>query len=660
MPSSIFRRTGVWGVAFVLIALIAYAPALDAGWIWDDDDYVTQNPLLRADDGLVRIWTEPLSLPQYYPLVHSSYWLESRLWGLEPTGYHVVNVILHALAAFVLALCLKRLSVPGAMLGGLIFLLHPLHVESAAWVTERKNTLSLLLALLALRAWLVWKPMNGADGSGRSWPWFAWLLFIGAMLSKTVVCALPAAIVLLTLWKRGRIPKPEAMALAPMFVIGFALAMVTVSLEKTHVLAEGPEWDLSAMDRLVIAGRAAWTYAGHFVFPANLSFNYPRWDVADPGLLASLAPWLALALVIGLFLARKRIGAGPVVGALIFGGCLLPALGFFDIYPMRFSFIADHFQYHANVAASALAAAGLSLVLGKRLGERLRIGASAALLVVLGALTFLQARHYEDADTLWKATLEANPRSWISLMHLGGMALDEERLEDAERLSREALAIEHRIPEAWSNLGVVLVKTERPDEARLAFETALSIRPDMSSTLGNLGWLAWEVERDAKQALPHLQRAVALAPDNLAAQALLGQVLHALGRHAEAVQPLQLSLAAPPPRAQNLHTMALCLRKLKREAKAYEAIQLALRERPDHLPSHRLAMRLAIALEQEDEVYRQLLRSRPHIDTEVISRDLNAWADRARRRGVEPASILQRLGAVPELGERVASTWKER
>ena len=151
-----------WGLGLLLLTCLAYIPALSAEFIWDDDDYVTANPVLQEGGrGLVRIWTEPTSLPQWYPLVHTTFWLEAQLWGMSPAGYHIVNVLLHGLSAWVLLIVLRRLEVPGALLAAAVFAVHPVHVESVAWVTERKNVLSLLFALLAVRAWLVWRPLGG-------------------------------------------------------------------------------------------------------------------------------------------------------------------------------------------------------------------------------------------------------------------------------------------------------------------------------------------------------------------------------------------------------------------------------------------------------------------------------------------------------------------
>ena len=343
-------------------------PALRGGFNWDDDAYVTNNLTLRSVHGLSQIWGQLTATPQYYPLVFTSFWLEYHLWGLNPLGYHVVNVLLHALAAMLLWRVLVRLQLPGAWLAAGIFALHPVAVESVAWVTERKNVLSAVFYFAAALAYLRWRD-DGTTTTGlratSSWRslvlyLLSLALFICALFSKTVTASLPAALLLVIWWKHGRIAGRDVWPLLPFFVAGAALGLVTSWLERTHVGANGPEWALSFFDRCLIAGRALWFYAGKLFWPANLTFIYPRWQI-DPGIWWQwLFPAAAIALVMILWSLRGRIGRGPLVAVLFFAGTLLPALGFANVYPMRYSFVADHFQYLASVGLIVLAAAGLT------------------------------------------------------------------------------------------------------------------------------------------------------------------------------------------------------------------------------------------------------------------------------------------------------------
>jgi protein O-mannosyl-transferase len=255
-----FRRA--FGAAVIIvITLVAYVPAMRGGWIWDDDSYVTQNPTLTTGGGLKQIWLEPRSIPQYYPLVHTTFWIEHQLWGLNPFGYHAVNVLLHVINALLLWTILRRLSVPGAWFAACLFAVHPVHVESVAWVTERKNVLSAMFYLCAMLAYL---PFCLPDEHERheAWSWRRYVavsaLLVCALLSKTVACTFPAAVLLIAWWKRGgRITwRRDVAPLAPMFLIGLAFGLTTAWLEKVHVGAEGKDWSLSPIDRMHVAGRA--------------------------------------------------------------------------------------------------------------------------------------------------------------------------------------------------------------------------------------------------------------------------------------------------------------------------------------------------------------------------------------------------------------------
>ena len=343
----------ILGLFLVAATVLAYQPVWHAGFIWDDDVYVTNNLTLRSVDGLRQIWCKLTATPQYYPLVHTSFWLEYHLWGLNPVGYHVVNVLLHALAAILLWRVLVRLQLPGAWLAAGIFALHPVAVESVAWVTERKNVLAAVFYFAAALAYLRGRRRErmaeSKSGVSLRWYFLAFALFVAALLSKTTACSLPAAMLLVIWWKRGRIAGRDVWPLLPFFAAGVALGLVTSWLERTHVGAQGPEWAFSFPERCLIAGRAVWFYAGKLFWPANLTFIYPRWQINTGAWWQWIFPVAALAVVAVLWRLRRRIGRGPLVAVLFFGGTLLPALGFTNVYPMRYSFVADHFQYLASV-----------------------------------------------------------------------------------------------------------------------------------------------------------------------------------------------------------------------------------------------------------------------------------------------------------------------
>jgi len=521
----------------VALAAAAYIPALGAGFVWDDDHYVTENATLREAGGLWRIWFEIGAVPQYYPLVHSSFWLEYRLWGLHPAGFHTVNVLLHALSGIVLWRLLRRLSVPGAWVAAAVFLLHPVHVESVAWITARKNVLSGLFYLLAASAWV------RSRNRERLFQPAVLGLFLLALASKTITASLPVALLIVTWWKRGRIGR-EAWSTLPMFVVGATAGLFTVWMERNFVGAVGARWSLDFVERGLVAGRALWFYLEKLVWPHPLLFIYPRWTIDAGSLVAWLYPLGAVAAIAGLWAARRRLGRGPFAAALFFTATLGPALGFLNVYPMRYSFVADHFQYLASIGPICLAVGALAHL--SRSNPRLGRVAAALVLLLFGSLTWRHARDFEDAESLWTATLVGNPQAHIARNNLGGEKLRQSSLAsdaaERERLLQEArthleIAAGVDYPEAHNNLGIVLHRLGRPAEAVEHYRTALSIQPRFADAANNLGISIAELGR-LEEATRYFAEAVRIDPLLASARYNLAAALVRLGRREEALPHL--------------------------------------------------------------------------------------------------------------------------
>jgi tetratricopeptide (TPR) repeat protein len=549
-------------VALVVLIAAAYAPVRYAGFIWDDNQYVTENTTLTEPGGLTRIWLEPGSTPQYYPLVFTSFWLEQRLWGLDPLGYHLVNVGLHALNALLLWSSLSLLGLPGAWYAAALFGLHPVHAESVAWVTERKNVLSAFFYLLALICYLPAGPRARALRA----PWYclALVLFVAALLSKTVTCSLPAVIVLLLWWRQGHVTRQDLLYLAPFFALGLVLALVTVQMERQHVGALGAAWDLSWVERCLSAGRALWFYAGKLLWPAELVFIYPRWHIDAGAPRQYLFPAAALALVVVLWLARGRLGRGPLTALLIFGGTLLPALGFFNVYPMLFSFVADHFQYLASAALLAAAAAAAVLLAGR---VRAPLGAAllALPLALLGLLTYRQCHIYVNAQTLWLDTLARNPDAWVAHHNLAAIFFKEGRYGAAAHHAEATLRLYPQQPLALDNvlaLSVLLYHQGNLEAALRAVDAGLAAQPAHADAYLLRGQIheklgqAAAAEADYRASLLH-------RPDHAPAQHRLGLVLLELGRAAEAARVLAGAVDRDPGNDTYRHDLAAALARAK-------------------------------------------------------------------------------------------------
>jgi protein O-mannosyl-transferase len=514
------RKKWAWifGAFLVLAVAIAYQQVWHAGYIWDDDSYVTKNATLRDLHGLWRIWFEVAATPQYYPLVHTSFWIEHHLWGLNPLGYHLVNLVLHGLAAILLWRVLVRLGIPGAWLAAAIFALHPVEVESVAWITERKNVLSAVFYFAAAMTYLRFESGRDSEKQGGQ-RWYLYVaslfLFVLALLSKTVACSLPAALLLVRWWKSGRIKSRDVLPLLPFFAFGLGLGLLTAWLEKHHVRAEGDEWALTFGQRSLIAGRALWFYASKILWPANLTFIYPRWDVSAAFGWAWLFPSAFAAVVGTLWQMRARIGRGPLVAVLFFAGTLFPALGFINVFPFRYSFVADHFQYLAGVGLIILAAAGL---------VRLPRFISPIVLAVLAVLTWKQVSIYRGLETLWTDTVEKNPESWMVQNSYAAVLMEKGQIDDALLHFQKALELNPESIVAHSDLGYLLLQKGRVDESFAQLQKALEIEPNYAAAHFNLANTLLQLGR-IDEAVFHLEKALALNPSDAEAQKNLAWVL---------------------------------------------------------------------------------------------------------------------------------------
>jgi tetratricopeptide (TPR) repeat protein len=614
-------------LAAVIVAttVLAYLPCLGNGFIWDDDFYVTGNPHLRSWGGLAAIWTQPAASPQYYPLVFTTFWIEHHLWGLHPLGYHLVNVLLHAASAVVLWRLLRHLGVTGAFLAGLVFALHPVHVESVAWITERKNVLSGLLYLLAVRAYLRFDRLiapsraegrfDPPGGGRRQWRSYAWAaaLFVGALLSKTVTCTLPAALGLLLWWKRPRLSLRDLWPLVPFLLVGAAMGLTTAWLEKVHVRAEGEDWAFSIPQRLLIAGQALWFYAAKLIYPHPLTFIYPRWRIEQAAPWQYVFPLSAAAGMVALVLLRRRIGKGAAAGVLFFAGTLFPALGFVDVYPMRFSFVADHFQYLASIGLIALACSLLGR-LGRGLVRRGGVGrataavGAVALLAALGTVTWRQTRIYRNAESVWQDTLTKNFDCWVAHDNLGEIYLaGAGSIQDPSArpyLERAVYHFSHvarlrpDFPEAFASLASAYMTLGRHSDAIDLFRHALSLKPkfsipDFQARLHHRLGLSLAACGQEDEAIVQWREAMHLAPKMVGPYNNLGVVLMRRGQLQEAEDLYRQALALRPDVPQVHENLALVLEAKGDLVGAAESYRAVLAISPTNGQIHR---RLAFVL----------------------------------------------------------------
>ena len=520
------HRWWLFGLFLVAATLFAYQPAWNAGFIWDDDLYVTKNPLLSAPDGLWRIWFSMDSPSQYFPLAYTAFRMEHALWGFNPVGYHWVNILLHAINALLVWRVLYRLGVPGSWLAAALFALHPVQVESVAWITELKSILSLFFILLTLLAWM--KFMQGQ--AGRWWFYLlASFLYVLALSAKSTACTLPAALVLILWLKRKPIDRFRLVQIVPFAMLALGSGLLTMWWERYHQHTEGNPFAFGLLDRILIASHAAWFYAGKLLWPSKLTFSYPLWHI-DPSNPLQYA-WLiaGAALAGGIYFARRWAGRSIEVATLFYLATLAPTMGFIMLYTFVYSFVADHYQYVACIGPFALASAAITLGLaingyGKAgfpvfplFGRRfpwLGWGLCTALVLGLSFLTWRQCRMYEDQETLWHVTCDRNPGSAMAHNNLGFLLLQKGEVDDAIRLFRQALEINPNWVGTLYGLGNAYVEKGQLPEAVDYYQRGLKAQPQNAIIEMKLA-ATYLRQGDVQRAVAHYKTITGYDPNNL-------------------------------------------------------------------------------------------------------------------------------------------------
>ena len=606
-------------VLLLLSTFLVYAPALEGGLLWDDTNHVTQ-PAMQSLRGLWRIWFDLGATAQYYPLLHSAFWLEHRIWGDSVLGYHLVNVTLHVASALLVVAIVRYLSLPGAWLAGFVFALHPVCVEAVAWISEQKSTLSGALCLASALAYLHFDRTRRR----KTYLW-ALALFMLALLSKTTAAMLPVALLAILWWKKAgtgpaRPPKPpgtpplppapgsvvpassssggiewrrDMRPLIPWFAIAVPVGLFTAWVEKRYIGAQGAEFALTFPQRILIAGRALWFYVSKLIWPWNLTFSYPRWMVDAGAWWQWLFPaGVVVATAIFVWMARKR--RGPLAALVIFSGMLFPALGFLNVYPFRYSFVADHFQYLASLGIIVPLAA-LAATAAKRIPAlTLRAAAPVVLIAILGILSWRQTPMYSDSETLYRETLARNPDSFLAHNNLGFTVVTMPgHLPDAIAQYHEALRIEPDYPEAHFNLGAALILSRDPDVANQAiaeYRTAIRLRSDYAEAHNNLGNALARIPGRMDDATAEFHTALHLRPDMAAAHLGLGNVFaHTPGRIEDAVSEYQAALRLNPDYVEAHFNLGNALLEMPgREADAVTQYQMVLQLRPDLEPARQM------------------------------------------------------------------------
>jgi protein O-mannosyl-transferase len=647
-PLSALNRRALAGVVLIAaVTVFAYFPSVKGEFIWDDFGLLTENTLIKSSDGLYRFWFTT-EATDYWPAANSNLWLEWRLWEMNPIGYRATNLLLHIAESLLVWLLLRKLAIPGAFFAALIFALHPVNVESVAWIAQRKGLLALLFLLLSMLWYLKyfmraprptfgWCPVAAKQAlptahrppptsssfslhpsSFNLWYWLSLAAFVLAMLSKGSAAVLPALLLGVVWWIRP-LKLWDMVRAAPFFIVAIVLAAANVWFQR-H--GSGEVFRTAGfIERLLGAGCVVWFYLYKPLLPINLASVYPQWHIAADYPLCWLPLAAAFTVTAVLWHFRATWGRPLLFAWGFFCVSLVPVMGFTDVYFMQHSLVADHYQHIAIIGIIALAAAGWGAWHRRASGGK-HTPAILAAILALAALSFLTWRQsglYHDKITLYQASLEKNPESWIAHYRLGTALSATGKLPEVVEHFQQTLRLNPNYSEAHYNLGVVLVQTGKIQEAIEHLLRALALQPDFPQANYKLGMTLVQSGR-IPEAIVYFQQALTQKQDYPEAHYNLGNALIRAGRTQEAIDHLQQALLQKPnfPEAQN--DLGTALVQAGKPQEAIEHCRQALRLKPDYPEAYNNLGGALVRTGQSPEAvgqFKQALRLRPDY--------INAW-----------------------------------
>jgi tetratricopeptide (TPR) repeat protein len=579
----ITRSSWNWviGACLVAVTLLVYLPVWHAGFIMDDDINITGNSCVSGPLGLGGIWSSRAA--DYFPLTLTSFWFLHALWGDSPLPYHLLTLLFHVADTLLLWRVLSCLDVRGAWIGASLWALHPVQVESVAWVSELKNTQSAFFYLASILGFLHWRGMTQEGRRGEAIRAYTFALLCGllAMLSKSSTVMLPAVLSLCWWWREKNWRIRDTLQLAPFFLASLAFALWTISSEKIHAGAVGKIWDAGVGERLIMAGRAFWFYLGKLLWPAKLSFIYPRWEMSGGSAFEFAVALIPLLCMVALLIFLYPKMRHPWIHASFFAFAyftisLFPILGFFDVAFFRLSRVADHFQYLASMGPLSLAGAGLMVscegVMPLGFYRLFRCNAAILLSGLLAILSFNKCQEYKSPMTLWRATILNNPRSPIAHNNLGFALWQSGDLTGFISELNTALSIDPNCPDALNNMGKLMLQRGDMREGLEYFTKSLSAYERNSEAENNIGSILSSLGNSAL-ALPHFYKALKMTPENMEVENNLGNTLLQTGQLSDALMHLQRAVSLNPHYAVARYNLGRCLLLSGRQQEALAQLQ---------------------------------------------------------------------------------------
>lgn len=580
-PPRVSRSGFGFAALLVVLTILAYAPVFRAEFIWDDDMFITDNALLHDADGLRTIWFAPKENPQRYPLLLTLFWLQYRVFGVDPTGYHIVTLFFHVLASLAVWRLAKRVVPAAAPWCALIFALHPMQVQSVAWATELKNTLSGFFYVAALVFWVRHLQVGEAGGSGRPRREYVWALacFTAAILSKTTTSSWPLAAILLAIYLKKPIRPAMLLRLLPTLGLGFFIGWISVVVE--HIgYGRGVPVTLTTAGKIVVAGRSLWFYITKFAWPESLMLVYPRWsvDAANP-----LQWGWPIGILVGLFLLwrfRRHIGLGPFLCAIFFVVALAPVpfLGINFLY--LYSFVADHFIYIPSLPLVLCAGYGVQRALAAAPVFPARI-VRIGLVLVLMALTFRHSADFHGLETIWRHNVSLFPNSVVGWMNYGYAVSRRGAFDEEIQAYHNVLSVDPNYAPAYNDMGLAYVAKGDNASAESAFRRSLELDAGLTEARHNLGNVLAQQNRWA-EAIPLFEKVLAARPDHLLARLNLSHAYRLEGKPERAKPLIDVAIRQDPNSAGVWYEAAMVSLALGRREEARACLETALRIVPDY------------------------------------------------------------------------------
>ena len=570
---------GALGLGLLVVA--AYFPALSGGFIWDDRAF-TQAAPIQEPAGIWRIWFSPGDIEgegHYWPLTYTTFWLEHRLWGFWASGYHSINLLLHWANVLLVWHLLRRLGalpVWPAWIAAALFAVHPVHAESVAWVIGRKDLLATLFYLGAALAWL--RLLEAA--AMRRWPWhlLALVLFAAGLLCKSIGITLPIALLVHCWWLQGRLTVADCWRTAPFFAVAVGFGVADMFYYKEFI-----DVDYALIERVLIAAQALWFYVGKLLWPAELMPIYPHWRVD----VASAAAWAyalgVVAVAAALWLLRGRIGRGVFAGAAFFALTLSPTLGLVPFGYMQFAFVANRYQYLADIGALAVVVGAASVAVGG-LAKQVRwtaVGVVAGLLIVLCTLAGRHADIYRDEIVFFERVIAGNPNARDAHFNLGSALFDSGRREEGLAATLTSLALRPESMKAQYGAGMMLYQLGRFEEALAHLQSALAINPNNGVVQYATGLVLAALGRD-DQAEPHYRRVLDIDAQHRGAHLRLAELLTRTGQTAEAKRHVRQALTIQPNAPDAMLVLAGLEFHQQRYREAADLYRAVTSMQPDH------------------------------------------------------------------------------